>query len=361
MQNTFEFVGKIFLQNDNYKVYDKSNGITKRYSFAVKASNNNSEFVNLLSWEGKNMKHFYASLYDEDAKKVEWTKIPLSDKNDNDIIKKAMASSKYQTNIMGERKQFIYVPDYLEYIKNNLYKALSKNPDQMFKVQGDIEVNAYNGNYSLNYNVRNIWLADDEDEGYLKLLLDLYYMQGSVDESKAVTDGVYKVNGYLNQYDRQSKKYLYFPIQLLYKTPPEDDKLEQKRKELTLQVLTKNIRKNEVYHMGWEVKLFNGAKVIEKIELTEQQQLEVDLGLRKPEEFAKKSTGPNVKELVMDKYILKYEFDNGRVKASVDESELLGKTHSFDDTVTETNTVDLEKEQEELLNELDVDDDDLPF
>lgn len=360
MRNTFEFVGKIYLPSDNYKVYNKPNGTTKRYSFAVKANENNSEFVDILTWNGTSP-IFYASLYNEEERKVEWTKIKLSNKDDITIINKAMASSKYQTNILGENKKFIYAPDFVEYIKNNLYKALAENPNQMFKVQGDFELNAYQGSYTPSYKVRNIW-ATDETEGYLKADLDLYYGQGAVDESRAITNGVYTVNGYLRQYSSQHKENLFYPISLTYENPPADNKLEQKRKEIILKNLTSNVRKDDVYHLNWRVDVFNGAEIIEKVELTDEQRQEIELGFATEEDYTKKTTGPNRKDLIIEKYILDGEFKNGRIKLDDEINELLKKMHNFEDAPISINT-DTSDSLEDAMKDLDFDEeeDDLPF
>lgn len=364
MKNTFDFVGTVYVPEKWHNRYDKNNGITETLRFAIKPSANNSEYVSLLSWRYEDGADFYTSLENDKGKYI-WTKIKYADRNKQEIIDKTMYANQYQTNVGcsgNDKKVFIYAQDFLDYLKKHIPATLKDNPDQMFRVQGEFEVSPYNGKYYENFNIKNIWLSD-ATEGSMYAHIDLYYTKDSLDSLGAYTEGKHYINGRVLQYDRKEKKNLFFPITLTLEEPNKEDETAQKRKDIMIKVLSKNVKKDDVYRMAWIVEVFNGAPEKEPSleDLTDDQREAVEAGLMSIEDCMGRSFGENIKELKIIRYNLKGEFANGRVKTPFDLKTLEEDSHTMGEREVVSNSDFIEEATKELDLDLDIEDDDLPF
>jgi ribosomal protein S8 len=277
-----------------------------------------------------------------DNKKIE---IPWSMREDANTIAKVANYKKNVVNIVS-KKEFITSWDAVQYLSKEL-----KNIKDRVVVDGDIEINAYNGKYRTNFNVNNIYLAKEEDLNGTVANIDIYFNKDSFDDSLFADDKVLNLSGYVSQYDRTSKAQRYFPMQFVLnasKINMEDPDHVKKFKYIKTFMQTKQ---KSYQHIAWKVNVFSGANEVEWSEdmLTDAQKEQVELGLASIESFKPRESiaGSNMLQFRLIAPVLKGIFTEGIVDTEMSQEEfeeLIFKTETKVEVVSESSFVASDEE-----------------
>ena len=221
--------------------------------------------------------------------------IDWSDRNDPDVISKVASYKKHIVNLTGDdRKEFITDYDFVKYIDEHVDEL----KDGKFVVTGDSTLNEYNGKLSHRFRIQNIYKADEDAKNQLRITLDFFWTQDSIDLADWKEEKKIRISGYTTAYIAGEKKNMYVPQDVVFdasKIDFDNEKhvklLEFKLKQMGLGLdgdkPVNNLKKNKVYRLPLICNYYNGSQEIEfdKSMLTPNQREALELGLKTLESF----------------------------------------------------------------------------
>ncbi|MGG2091334.1 hypothetical protein AB1283_01030 [Bacillus sp. S13(2024)] len=404
LYNNFEFIGHINIAKNKdkfYKIDSYDSGWEKHtLNFAVKESNTNSAFVELQGGYskvkpnkvvtfGKGTENVKGSkleipwddrLKDEtvemvaDFKKVvvdftidkelkeklnqlryEIRTLEFKDKLTPDEQEKLTSLRKEYKEKAVDRYEFIHPYDAINMLSNKLenYKEFK------FRVTGNVIMSAWKGKFYRRFEADLIEIVEDDTPSQLRATIDVFFTKDSVDNKDFKKDKKVYIEGYVMDYDNQSKKDVFFPMQFVINAQKVDFENEMHVKRFEYLKNKFSIKKG-VHHLQWTVNIFRGADKVEFTEkdLTPAQKEAIEFGYNKLEDFAPKGgmLGDSVYENRLVKPNLQKvnddnDFTNGAIESDYKEEDLdyvyvqpETKKEEVKESVTETKKpeVDLE-------------------
>lgn len=376
----FEFVGKLNIPKDEYfhKVIDNGKGWQGHVvKFVVNESPNNGVFVELMGgYKPKDKYPIKTSpklKYDNEGNKIEQStlEIPFDSRLDDNVVrmvadfrkivvdtttdfeaKNEAAKVRYDirnieqkqeiteeeskqleelykkhNELVPNRKEFLHDFDAAQY----LVDVLPENKTHTYKVTGNVEFSEYNGKIQKRFKIQTIEIVPEDEKHQLKMIADLFFKKGAVDDSVQESGKKVLIDTYALQYDNKTKKDQYFPLPLVLNLSKVDFNNERQMKlvELLKKQLTVTSNK-EVYHLLYELKVVRGAEEVEfdESKLTVQQREFIELGVSKLEDYKPKGSvyGEAVEEIQLIKPLLKEvsgnNFTSGALLSDVDVDDL---------------------------------------
>ena len=138
--------------------------------------------------------------------------------------------------------------------------------------------------------------------------IDLYYNKECVDKSEFKSNKRITVNGYIDQYDRESNGHRYFPQQVIFDATKFDMGVERHVKNLKYKLGFIETSSKKFVHIPWECRVMNGAQAeaFDESMLTDAQRTQIELGLSKLSDFRPKGSiyGNRIKEIRLGKPLL---------------------------------------------------------
>jgi hypothetical protein len=377
LYNTFEFIGQINIAKNKEKFHkvDKFDSGWEKHTlnFAVKESNTNSVFVELQGGLSS-VKQNKVVTFGKGTENVKGAKleIPWSDRLKDETVdmvadfkktvvdfttdkelKEALGLLRYEIRTLEykdkltpdeqekltklrkeykekavDRHEFIHPYDAVIFLSS----TLDTFKEYKFRVIGSVIMSAWNGKFYRRFEPSFIEIVDSETPAQLRATMDIFFAKDAVDEKDFKKDKKVYIEGYVMDYDNQSKKDVFFPQQFVINAQKIDFENEMHVKRFEYLKNKFNVTKKGVYHLQWLVNIFRGADKVEFTEkdLTAAQKEAIEFGLNKLEDFAPKGgmLGDNVYENRLIKPLLvnvnEYnDFTNGAVESaySVDDLE----------------------------------------
>ena len=213
--------------------------------------------------------------------------------------------------LADNRKVFCHVKDAIEYLNSKLPELAKKK----IKVTGNVKCNYYNGKNTLLYNPSLIEIVSDDTASQLMVTAEIFYDKDSVindEKTKQMT-----INGYIA--DREDKQDKLYPITLGLNYQNVDKENAEHMVFYNLMLAGFAIHdKKQVHKIKVEIKVINGAEVIEFTEdcLTDLQKAQIEIGQRTLEDFRPKGNiyGNRVQELRYYQPVFMGQFAEGSLE-----------------------------------------------
>ena len=327
----FNFTGNLLATLDQEKKgYFYRHAATKagkpysRINLRVSAAQNNNAFVELFGMEGE--------IKTKDNNNGDIS-IAWEDRNDSDVVSAVASYRKF--NILGNT--YIAPMDVCEFIKENIDEI----KDGKYCVTGDIGLNEYNGKFSDQYTIKNIYTVEDDRKADLVVYGDFFYATDSFDDSDWKADKKLYINGWTSEWFKKSeteKGNYFYPRQLVFDCSRIDfDNKDQAGRVIwilkQLGCESKNgtikckLDKKKVYQIPVKCRYFNGAEEIpfSEDELTENQKEAIKLGVMTLDDCRPKDKrifGNRVVEWRLFNFDISGDYSDGAVEAAVTKAEL---------------------------------------
>ena len=340
----FNFCGEIKAVEDQekkgyfYRRDTTSGGDTyHRVNLRVASAKNNSAFIELFGMEN--------DIMTRDSDNGNLT-VPWEDRNDADVIK-SVASYK-QFHILD--KTYIAAADVCTFIKEHIDEL--KNGK--YAVTGQTQLNEYNGKFSDQYMISNIYSVDEDRKQDLLVTTQFFFTADSFDDEDWKSDKRLYINGWTQEYFKKSeseKGMYYYPRTIVFdcsKVNFEDKKqvaqvvwrLKQIGCESKGGTIKCKLNKKNVYEIPIKCRYINGAEEIQfdESELSDNQKEAIELGIMTLEDCIpkdKKVYGQRITELRLFNYDLSGDFADGCKEATDTKDEfeekILSVSSSDDD------------------------------
>lgn len=370
----FNATGTLVFNSLDSKLPWKREGKTKNgdkyesLNIAVASSKANRmmcEIFGMLSDEIKTMNT------DNEKISIKW-----GDRNDPDVISTVASYKKHVVDLGDGRKEFITDYDFVKFIDDNV----DEFKNGKFTVTGNSIINEYNGKLSNRFQIQNIYKLDDETKSQLKVTMDLYYMQDSVDFADWKEEKKIRISGYTTAYIAAEKKNMYVPQDVVLDASKIDFDNEKHVKLLKFKLAqlglgldgdkpTNGLKKNKVYKMQVICSYFNGAEEVEIDEsmLSDNQKMALELGIKTLDDFRdSKVYGDRIIEYRIVDFNLKGDYSDGYItlddKISDFEEEIYVPANpETEEEVLEKSSKKKNKDEddEDYMNKPESDDDDL--
>jgi hypothetical protein len=370
LYNTFEFIGNINIAKNKdkfHKVDTYDSGWEKHtLNFAVKESNTNSAFVELQgglsSVKANKVMTFGKGTENVKGAKLE---IPWSDRLKDETVdmvadfKKTVIDYTTDSDLKEKLNQLRYeirqlefkdklTPDETEKLSNLrteyrekavdrhefihpydavifLSTTLDTYKEYKFRVTGSVIMSVWKGKFYRRFEPSFVEIVDSETPSQLRATMDIFFTKDALDDKDFKKDKKVYIDGYVIDYDNQSKKEIFCPQQFVINAQKVDfeNEMHVKRFEY-LKNKFSAANKKSVYHLQWLVNIFRGADKVEFTEkdLTPSQREAIEFGLNKLSDFAPKGgmLGDNVYENRLVKPLLvnvnEYnDFSNGALES----------------------------------------------
>lgn len=384
-QNTFNFVGRLGYGEaplNTKKLSDTSAWSRTRLNVSVR-NDNNSQFLNMeyihsdsvkaCKILGKDGSMFEVNLADTAKpevieKSADFTRVTIDLETDFEKKKQYMSLifkkrnhemkkdedktqedldkiKEYEQQIKElavNRVSFCHMQDAIRFLNS----ALPVIDKQKVRVTGQVKCNYYNGKNNLQYIPSLIELVPEDTENQLKVFVDFFYDKDGIDDDAKEKKMV--VNGYIGEKVKKVDKL--YPLAVAFDYAKVDEENPQHKMLLDyMKGIFKITNKKEVHKIGLELNVLNGAETVEFSEdcLTEQQKMEIALGLSKLEDFKPRGNiyGSKIQELRVFKPDSK-NFPQGSMEIfPVDE---LDTYLSYDDSDVKISDVKKEETKEEV-------------
>lgn len=339
LQNTFEFVGNIKFMKEPVKTTVFDSGWTKKELKAIiKENEANGGFITLEGGfykedgKPKTVYSFSKSKFGESGGKLQiawedrlkpeivnnvanFSKIVIDFTKDEEVKKKLhdlrgkiynIESNENATDedkkklvelydeLVKEvpaRKEFLHELDAIDYL-NSLHERLE---GQRLKVKGEVTPSYWKGDVRVNYTVKTIELASEEDVNGLKLDLDLYFNSNVINDILFEEKKLYTYDTFILSYDGQAKKEQFFPLKTVLDASKYD--LSNPKHQGHINIVNKFFTLEDeemVYQLPYTAKLISGSEVVpfSENDLTEDQKQLIEFGLATLDDF--KPSGGNV-------------------------------------------------------------------
>ena len=235
--------------------------------------------------------------------------VAWEDRFDEEIIRNA--SRTYTCNL-GERKTFLSQYDQIRYLAEKLPEFKGR-----IIVTGRLNKSYYNGNWYDNYQIQNVYAAEEGNRSRLYMQGEIIFNRDSVDTSVYKKDGILTLNGYIEQYMDKDHPNALIPqtfVLNVSRLNPEDEKQKYAigLRELYLKPLSKGWTKT-----NWEMVQKNGQEEIEwdPTQLTEAQQMALKSGEYTLDDFkpTKRIYGERINQIRLYRPILRDEYTAGPI------------------------------------------------
>lgn len=363
LYNNFDFTGEVLVPNDDNRVYVKNEPFSSGWrkdevNLGVKESDANGMFLRTEAlippnddWQmrrpskirGENLEFRFSERNntdiiknaanfikfeldletDEDAKsrrrELYWKIFNIkeranTDKEEADDKDKLLEYGKEYKELLKNYHEFVHEYDFINAIHENL-DVIKENK---IRATGNVEKVAWDGRQFTNYEPRRIELVPEDEKSRLESRMHIFFNRDAIDDSMYEDTGKIYINGYLSNYDNQSKKDMFFPQRFVINGNVLDDKIVDYYKSMF------DVRGDDFYRSHWEVHVYRGVEREEFSEkhLTESQRTAVELGILTLEECRPEGgdiSGGNIDELILETPILKDGYENGAIKTPMDE------------------------------------------
>lgn len=332
----FTFIGTPIIPKEKakrpfYKEMDKTDDKTKKtkemvtMTFGIKESETNMAFV-----EAFDSVQDEISTMDSDNKKLT---VAWEDRFDEEIVEKVASYRKYTADLgeeHGGRQDFITMYDLMQHLNEHLKTYTGK-----IMVTGQLTREWYGkkGVYMDKFKIQNVYAVDESEyKSRLGLNIDIFYNRDSIDKSDFKENKKIYLNGYIEQYINKDEGRKYIPMQFVFSAAKYKlEENEQHKKLFDYKMSYIDINNKGMVHIPWEVVLVRGAEEAEWNEsmLTAKQKEQVELGLKKPEDFKPKGTivGDKVNEYRLFDPKLQGDFADGLVECEDTMSEFEEKIY----------------------------------
>ena len=309
-------------------------------SFSVASSKNNSAYVEIFG-----MKKDVIKTLDTDREKIE---IDWEDRNSEGVLKTVLQKNVMNFTEDGKRREFIADLDVAEFIKEHINEL----KDKKVTVTGQVNKDFYDGNARDRFVIQSIFAADDDDKNGLNILGDYFFTKDSIDTSDWKKEHKLYIDGYTKEYVGAKKKQMYVSRKLVFDCSKVDFENETHVKRvnyLLTQInlayandsIKNNLKSKSVYKISVIISYVNGQEEIkfDESELTENQKLAIELGVKTLDDFRPKGSiyGDKKIEYKLINFDLRGDYVDGCVTIddTIDEFEdeiyVTAKTESTDD------------------------------
>lgn len=371
----FNFVGTPVIPKEGakrpfIKAITKTDDKTKKkkemlsMNLGVKESDINMAFVECFDSVVDEIKTMDA---DNNKLSVDW-----EERFDEEVVAKVANYKKYIVNLgedFGGRQEFITAYDFMNYLNENLreYKGKIRVTGQFIR-----EWYAAQEKYVDRFRLQNVYAVEEDVKSRLALVMDIYYNKDSIDKSDFKEDKKVYLNGYIEQYISKDEGRKMIPMQFVFSAAKYKVDENEKHKKLFNYKMSYIDTKSKTYvHIPWDIVLIRGAEEAEFNEsmLTAKQKEQIELGLKKLEDFKPRGTivGDKVNEYRLFDPRLENGFEDGLVDTEESPSEFEERIYcpAKDETLEEAKEsskkakVEKSKVEEEPPIDVDEDDDDM--
>ena len=250
---------------------------------------------------------------------------------------------KYKFVDGADRKEVIDTYDLAELVFNRLIEGAYK--DKFVKLTGEIVYNAYEDKFShemrqiKKYEVHAIHVLEGEVEPKAMGNVDIFFDEDALDETN-LDKGVFKVTGYVGQYDGKKKKAgltdnMGFVEQFEYILTEKQLETEARKQRVidTIRKCLTPVGTDTLSKTGFNFKLINRTESVELTEdmLSEDDKFDLECGLTTMYELREKygaGNGDRVEKLVIGTFKNKYK--QGAEKTVITLSELLMTAEEYE-------------------------------
>lgn len=374
-QTRFNFIGEVllpkadakrpFVKEGEFDGRDKKGKPTGKkikslsLNFGVKENDNNMAFVEAFGSEQTTIK---TKNSDNEDIEVAW-----NDRFDEDIVKLVASYRKTTVDLgeeLGGRKEFISVYDAIQYVKENLPQYKGK-----ICITGQMTKEWYKDKYYDKFKIQNIYAVEEDKKNRLTIIADIYYSKDSIEKDDWRTEKKIFIDGYIQQYINKDEGTKYIPQRFVFNASKYDENNEKHKKLLDYKLKYVDISAKKMQHLLWECVMLNGSETVEfdESQLTKAQKEQVELGIRKLEDFRPAGSifGDKINEYRLFDPKLTGDFADGLVDTEMTVSEFEevifapAKDEKLDDVVKKSETKEAPPFKEDKKEEPEVDDDDL--
>lgn len=325
MYNTFTFVGTLkgIKNTEKFKSYEErtfqSGWTSRKLKFNVVCGNNRHMVETQGGCFPKKKDNKVYTLIEENVdgkRKYTRTQIPFDDrfKEENivavpqfakficdtelphirkeiedavDKLKKGEECSEYNSlaeaetalaNSLKKRKEFLSEWDFAEYLSKLVVN--SKIEGMKFKVTGDVQFSYYKGEYYRTFIVRQVKRVTDDTPVQSEASLCYYFSDNAVDSTD---EKKHLINGWVREYDRETKSYYGVPLTIVNLAESESDVKRAKVIDKRFSIA----ESDQIYEAGIKVKIIDGSESVEITEdmLSDEQKELLEFGLTTIEEI----------------------------------------------------------------------------
>lgn len=329
----------------------KSGDDYRTLNIAVSSQKNNRAMTEIFSMKSK-------EILTRDNENNNIT-IPWESRFDSDVIEQVANYKKHTIKDGDERNVFVAPWDFTNYIKENV----DNFKEGVWRVDGQIQKNVYNGTVSDRFVIQNIYKMDDEAKRQLKISGEFFFSKESIDTADWGSEKKLYINGWTRDYVSKEVGIKYVSQQIVFdakKIQFDNEKhvnlLKYKLKQIGLTLdgekIKNGLKAGKYYKMGVVLSYFNGAETVDFTPdmLTENQKIAIELGLKKLEDFQPSGSifGDRIVEYRLIDYNLRDEYSDGCIE--IDET-----VAEFEEEIYH---VEAEESVEDLLNDENKNDDD---
>ena len=328
LYSTFTFVGKPVFSKTNELVKETTSekGTTSKISFGVKTSDTNIVYVEMVGFTSKGSQKIYT--LDKNNKKLE---IDFKERNSKAIIDNVADFKKFEIQLGADKKEFLAEVDAI-----NELKSLDK--DMNYLIRGEVKYERYYSGkaektlFLTKYLIKSVTALTDPDKvkPNAKATIEFVYNKDGIDESNFKTDKKIYYSVYVTSYDKDSKKNVFMPLNLVINAENVD--LENEKQKKLLQFLTGGlkIKDKKSYAFQVETSVMRGVEKREIAieDLTEFEQNQIEVGMITLEEISRRKpsnsvAGDKVNELRIVKFGGKSIYASGKVETDYEEDDFI--------------------------------------
>lgn len=328
MQGRVNFIGTLSFNKEDAKNPWLRTGKTsggndyQTLGMAIASAQNNRAYMELFGQKTKVVKN-----KDSERNDIETN---WDDRLDEDFVTKA--TNKQIIKFDDERHEFVTPWDFIEFIKEHKEELEGK------KVQatGNINKNIYNGKISDRFQIRNLYVVDEDTKPGLTVTEEVFYNKDSIDTADWKEEKKILINGYVEAYIDKETGNKMVPRQLVFdcsKLDFDNEKhvklLQFKLKQMGLKYedgkIVNGLKAKKTYKLIFVENYVNGNEEIpfDESTLTENQKEAVALGLKTLDDFKPKGAiyGNRVTLYKVKDFDLSGDYSDGVIDADISESE----------------------------------------
>lgn len=306
-----------------------------------------------------NFMKYTVDLADPDEKTRYRNAIRSGDFSDVDCTTEDEAELKL-AELYNMRKEFITSYDFAEYLREVL-----PSYEGRVTVTGTVRRSFYNNKYFDTFEPRAVYAAGSDTKNKLSMKVYFFYNKNSVEKAKYDTEKKIFVNGYVLQWINSVDKNKFMPLQLVFDASKYNLENERHKKLLDYKMKYIDIDHETYQELAWEVRIVNGAEVVEFTEdmLTDGQREQVELGLKTLEDFKPRGNiyGEKIREYRLADPILKGMFEYGLVDSEYTDEDIASRMYSPNkvESASEIDKQVKKNDEPKKVEEPEIDDDDL--
>lgn len=292
----FKFTGKIKFNDDDSDRPSLRVGKTKKgaqyksLSLGITTDQSNWAFVELFGMVSDVIK-----TVDVDNQKYE---VNWEDRLDEEVVESVANYRKTFVNLTTDRensKAFVSPCDAIDYIIDNVYDLNDVN----VCITGDLAKNEYNGRLTDRFQIRSLYVVDDDVKPSFKVNSTYFFTKDDIDSADWKDEKKIVIDGYIDTYmsSEKANKYVKHPVVFDASKVDYSNEDHIKIKDYNLRQLglaeedgkitTPKLKGTKVYGLNMEFAYLNGAELAEFDEstLTDNQKVAIELGLKTIDDF----------------------------------------------------------------------------